>query len=499
MGTTRVKLRAHIAAAAVGLSCLLACAINPATGHPQLILVDEQQERDKGAAMDAKLQQREFFFRHPTLQKTLDRVGHRIAKVTPRSQLDWTFRILDSDDINALALPGGWIYVTREMLAHLNSEAELAAVLGHEIAHVTARHAAHEASRRRVAWHSTALFRVIDPKRRHIGKAMTRSLNRNFSRYSREHELEADRIGITYLEQSGYPRDSMVQVLRMLEALEHQSPKSPAQNQPDPEHRSHPNTTIRRQRLQAYIEQRKDNPSASPSLSPPGADPAWLHTLQGLVLGPDPRRGFVTPSQYVHPDGGLTMQIAEPWNREPAQDSLVAVFPEAQTMLSVVRFDEGRQAPSQNAFLRRYGLPVNDPQLGTLDGHKTILRRWKVQSRQEDSHRGFIFDIRVGDSMIRLFGAAAQSEGPQGLLALEKVRASVSIAPPTHFDHIQQSRIEIVAARANESLDDLIARNRCYWNREQVARLNRIDPQARLKSAQLLKIPRGGLPAVATP
>ncbi len=131
----------------VGLAVLTACSINPATGNSQLAFFDEAEEIALGAEVDRDFLANFRRYEDPELEAYVAALGHRMAAVSERPSLPWSFHIVDDEMVNAFAVPGGRIYVTRGLLAHLTSEADLAGVLGHEIGHVTARHSVNALSR----------------------------------------------------------------------------------------------------------------------------------------------------------------------------------------------------------------------------------------------------------------------------------------------------------------------------------------------------------------
>ena len=199
-----------------------ACATNPVTGKQDLVLMSAAQELALGQQAHQQTLQQYRVYSDPALQQYIDAVGQRLAGISHRSELRYTFTVLDSDEINAFALPGGYIYVTRGLLAYLNSEAELAAVLGHEIGHVTARHGVRQASSAQAASLGGGLLSVFFPQLGSSGLNHTLGLlsTAMLRGYGREHELEADRLGAGYLDASGYDRSAMFDVIRTLKNQE---------------------------------------------------------------------------------------------------------------------------------------------------------------------------------------------------------------------------------------------------------------------------------------
>lgn len=160
--------RLWIAVAAT--ATLVACALNPATGKRQLMLVSEAQEIAMGQAADQEVAGAYGLYPDPKVQAYVDDLGQRLAATSERPDLPWSFKVVDDAAVNAFALPGGFIYVTRGIMTHLNTEAELVAVLGHEIGHVTARHSASQMSKQQLAMGGLVLGMVVKPELQRFGE-----------------------------------------------------------------------------------------------------------------------------------------------------------------------------------------------------------------------------------------------------------------------------------------------------------------------------------------
>src|SRR5574340_1662256 len=170
-----------------------------------------------GACKDAKL------------QAYVDGLGQRLARQSQRGNLAWHFTVLDSAEVNAFALPGGYVYVTRGIMAYLDSEAGLAGVIGHEIGHVTARHGAQQATREQVAGIGVIAATVLGAVLEGYGVGGAGQIASQASQtvaagyiasYSRDQESQADRLGAEYLAGVDLVPASMVDVIRLLKSQE---------------------------------------------------------------------------------------------------------------------------------------------------------------------------------------------------------------------------------------------------------------------------------------
>ena len=195
------------------------CATNPVTGDSDFAIVSETKEIEQGRRYHKSILAQYGVYDDPELQAYVNDIGQRLARKSHRSHLTFTFTVLDSPDINAFALPGGYIYITRGIMAYLDSEAELAGVLGHEIGHVTARHSVRQQSGQFAAGLLSVLIAATTGSQgltnasQQLGTGLVRG-------YGRDHELEADRLGAEYLHSTNYDPESMLEVIGVLKDQE---------------------------------------------------------------------------------------------------------------------------------------------------------------------------------------------------------------------------------------------------------------------------------------
>ncbi|RMD70049.1 MAG: peptidase, partial [Gammaproteobacteria bacterium] len=206
----------------LALLLLSACAENPVTHQKELVLVSEAQEIAEGRELHPKVIAHFGLYRDEALQAYVQEIGTKLAAHSHRPELIYRFTVLDSPETNAFSLPGGYIYVMRGLLAYLNSEAELAAVLGHEIGHVAARHSVRQQTMATAASLGYALGSILFPELRTqvaqniydiLGTAVIRG-------YGRKMELEADHLAAQYMAKVGYDPHAILEVLRTLKALD---------------------------------------------------------------------------------------------------------------------------------------------------------------------------------------------------------------------------------------------------------------------------------------
>ena len=183
-------------------------------------LISEAEEIAQGRQADAEIRREMGVYADEELQRYVSGIGERVASVSHRPNLPWTFTVLDSPVVNAFALPGGFVYVTRGLMAHLEDESELAGVLGHEVGHVTARHASQQFTRSAGGSIGMLLMSIFVPSIRPFGDLASAGLSTLFLKYGREDELESDRLGMEYASKAGWDPAGVPHFLETLSRLD---------------------------------------------------------------------------------------------------------------------------------------------------------------------------------------------------------------------------------------------------------------------------------------
>lgn len=216
---------ACVAASAFGF--LSSCAVNPATGTPNIVLMTENREKEIGKEEHEKVAASQAFYEDEELLAYVREVGARLAAVSDRPDIEYQFFIIDSPDINAFALPGGYVYVNRGLLTFMNTEAQLAAVMAHEIGHITARHSVQQHARGSLARTAATVggfVTAVATGSGYVGSQISEVASiwaqTGLSGFGREHELEADSLGAKYLVNAGYDPIAVIDVITVLKNQE---------------------------------------------------------------------------------------------------------------------------------------------------------------------------------------------------------------------------------------------------------------------------------------
>jgi predicted Zn-dependent protease len=361
------------------LSAILlgSCATNPVTGERELSLMSEAQEIQLGQEMDAQVRREMGLYDDPALQRYVQEVGLRLARTSERPNLPWHFAVVDQPAINAFALPGGYIYLTRGILPFLDDEAQLAGVLGHEIGHVTARHAAQQYSEATTAGIGVTLLSIFVPEARPFQNITETALGVLFLKHGRDDELQADRLGVQYSARSGWDPAGVAGMLKTLARLDEASgsrrgvPNWLA---------THPAPADRVEQIQTAIQQASATPVGTSGSARTIDRAEFLDHVDGIVYGDSPSQGLVRGNAFLHRDLRFAWTFPQGWDVQNSPAQVVAKAPETDNymLLQLVQNPQGSleqvaRGGMANAGFRQLdggGTEINglDAYLGTYQG-----------------------------------------------------------------------------------------------------------------------------------
>ncbi|MGH7794384.1 MAG: M48 family metalloprotease [Candidatus Binatia bacterium] len=465
--------------------------IVPATGERRYLGFTWEQEKEIGKEVNEQVAALFGIYRDPKVERYVMEVGNRVLATSHlrRPGIDEqirktpvTFGVLDSPIINAMALPGGYIYVTRGMLAHLNNEDQLAAVLAHEIGHVAARHAARQAWQQQLSQGfllgGVLLGQGLGLPAQDILNLGSMAAQLIFLRYSREDELEADKLGVEYSSAGGYdPREAigLFQMLNRIQEKEGQGMPSFLATHPDPGDR------IRRIR---------ELTAGRPRDRRPLADSRYVNAIEGVVLGEDPRQGFVEGNVFYHPDLRFRLPVPRGFKviNQPAQ--VVMVEGQNRAVLGFTSAGEKSLEAAVSSFLNRPGLRVIER--GTMRSNGlpayVVVADAQMQNRQVVrimayfvEYRGTVYHL-VGYTSPQLFGNFRN-------MFLQTMQGFGAVQDPRILNR-QPVRLGLQPVSRPAPFRDLLPRSLPEpFTPEDVAIMNQVESNQRVDSGRILKIP----------
>ncbi|MBC7541346.1 MAG: M48 family metalloprotease [Candidatus Sericytochromatia bacterium] len=431
---------------ALGLAGMLAssCVVNYAKGRSEFSLVSQAQELEMGRMGDKEILAQFGAYGEGSLNAFVERVGTTVAAHSDAPTLQWHFRVLDSPVVNAFALPGGYIYVSRGLLAYLQNEAQLAMILGHEIGHVTARHTAGQITRQNVVGLGLQLGGLFfEGVRPYMGLLQT-GMQLLFLTYSRGDETAADALGVTYAIRAGYAAGegaAFFQTLKRLEAGK-QGSTLPTflSTHPDPGDRE---KTILK--LAAAAQQQ------SPGAVGKGRDLAgFLPKLDGVVFGEDPRQGFVRNGLFIHPKLAFQFPVPTNWKVHNLPSKVEMVPPGQQVQAAMLMQGAPPTTPlaAAEAFATANKATVLRSEPATVHGlaaHR-LVSRVAMANAQGGTMAVTVASsfIRKGDQLFVLHGYAPSESFANVSGTFEQVFAGFAPLTDRKLLDTQPKRLDIV-------------------------------------------------------
>ncbi|MEE9229552.1 MAG: M48 family metalloprotease [Acidobacteriota bacterium] len=373
----------------------IACATNPATGKLQLSFIGEASEISMGQEADREIVASMGIYEDPDIQAYVERMGKNLAAKSERPGLPWTFRVLDDPIVNAFALPGGYIYITRGILAYLNSEAELATVLGHEIGHVTGKHSVNRISKSQLASFGMGVGMAVSSELRRFGGLAETSLGLLFLKYSRDDEREADNLGLRYMDRARYDPGEMPKVFAMLGSVSgpEDGGRIPSwlSTHPDPEDR------------EARAKEGISRLGKSTGDLRVGRD-TYLDRIDGLVFGEDPRHGYFKDRDFYHPEFEFQLRFPDGWKTVNQRQRVAGVSPNKKAMLELTLDDADSNVGALEEFGAIERLVVIDRWDREINEVPSVWASFKIGDGTTVVLRGTVAFLKHGERVYRLLG-----------------------------------------------------------------------------------------------
>ncbi|WP_321368391.1 M48 family metalloprotease [uncultured Draconibacterium sp.] len=463
------------------------CAVNPVTGKKQLMFMSEEQEVALGTQYDPTVISTFGLYENEALLNFVTEKGTEMGKISHRPNLQYHFRILDSPVVNAFAVPGGYIYLTRGILAQFNNEAELMGVLGHEMGHVTARHTAQQQTRQQLSQVALAAGMIAVPEVAQFAGEAAAAMELLFLSFSRANEREADRLGVEYSSKIGYDAHKMADFFEVLNKMQmassHEGVPTWMSTHPDPGER---NVSVN----QITEEWQAKLPTQSYAIN----TNEYLNLIDGLVYGENPRHGFVENNMFYHPDLAFQFPFPENWTliNSPLQ---VQIVPEDQNaaMIFELSQDKGADAVAQKTIseLQLKLIDKSSVSLNGLNAVATISEQVSQNQSGEEQVVKILSYFIEKDAMVYTFHGLCLEDNFNGYKpAFESTMKNFARLTDASKLNIQPTRIKVISIRsASVSLKDAFDYYKVPQDKfEEMALLNNRELSDELKRGDMIKI-----------
>jgi predicted Zn-dependent protease len=465
------------------LAIVVTCTTDYVTGKRTFSLVSESAEMEMGREADPQIVGQYGLYDDPELAAYVDDIGQRIASVSHRSNLGYTVRVVDSPIVNAFALPGGYVYITRGILAHFNSEDELAGVMGHEIGHVVARHSAEQMSRAQLAGLGLQLGSVLSETFGKYANFAGAGVGLLFLSFSRGQESESDMLGVEYSTRLGYDSHRMAEFFKTLNAMSEQGGQrlpSFLSTHPDPGDRENNVHNLTRE-WQAKVDYKPLNKTRYD----------YYRKIEGIVYGPDPRQGYVENNTFFHPQMKFRFPIPAEWELSNSASVVFIVAPEQAAFVQMTLGEAETVEAEADAFARESGVTVNNRSSKPVHGYKAQVVESSLPTDEGGELSILSYFIRKDPHTFVFHGLTSSSDYARFRPVFTSVMDGFDQVTDPAVLNRQPVRLEIRQAPSTGSLRSVLRSLGAPDERiEELALINGGKPDDRVEKGDWIKVVR---------
>ncbi|HXE83840.1 MAG TPA: M48 family metalloprotease [Gemmatimonadales bacterium] len=455
---------------------LAGCARNPATGHNELMLVSESQEIAMGQQYDSQVVATIGLYPDPALQSYIQTLGKRLAATSERPNLPWTFRVVDDPAVNAFAVPGGFVYVTRGILAHMNNEAQLATVVGHEIGHVTARHTAAEMSKEQVATLGLVVGSIASKQVAQYAGVAQQALGVLFLKFSRDNENQADELGVRYSSRANFDSREMVNVMKVLDRL------SATEGGRLPEWLStHPNPGNRVEHISSLISKLQTD-FAGATINREG----YERKLDGIMFGANPREGFFKNGVFYHPDLRFSLAFPNGWRVMNSKQAVAAQSAQQDAIIELTLTQGSSADQAARSFLSTEGIQAGTLTRGNVHGLTASTAPFAATTDQ-GTLRGSAVFVEYNNHVYRLLAySPEQSWGNYQSVAQQALTSFGPVNDPAILN-VQPQHVALFTLDRRTTIADLARQRPSPAPVATLALINQVEENEQLEPGRIMK------------
>lgn len=468
----------------INLFLIASCAVNPVSGRYELMLLSESDEIRLGQETDKEIIQKYGIYEDEKLNAYLNEICQRLKGVSHRPNLAFNVKIVDTPVVNAFAVPGGFLYFSRGILAAINNEAELASVMGHEIGHITARHSAQQYSKAQLAQIGLGIGSILidSPILTTIGQLGVGML---FLKFSRDNEREADDLGVEYATKAGYDAIHMANFFQILEKMNPGSDRSGLPGW----FSTHPSPEDRIQRVKQVARQWKERLGLKELRV---ARDDYLNKINGLVYGEDPRQGYVSENIFYHPQFKFQFPVPVNWklNNTPSQVQMISKSEDAIILFSLTKTISSREVARRFSSQTGVAVIISEPTIINGFPSERLISDVKTQ-------RGILrllsYFIEKDRKVFIFHGITDVNRFQKYLYTFENTMRNFKELTDPKKIHVKPDRIRIVTTNRSDSIENILKSFGISNNKlKEVALLNGFSPEQFIPSGTLIKIVEKG-------
>ncbi|MCZ2336891.1 MAG: M48 family metalloprotease [Chitinophagales bacterium] len=462
------------------------CARNPVTGKRELSFMSESQEIALGKQYDPQIVGQYGLYENAQLQAFINEKGKKMGAISHRPNLNYEFKILDSPIVNAFAIPGGYVYFTRGIMAYFNNEAEFAGVLGHEIGHIAAKHSARQ--QRDQILGSVLLMggMIASEKFRQFAEAAQTGVSLLFLKFSRDHETESDKLGVEYSTKIGYDAREMAKFFQTLDKLSGANGAIPTfmSTHPDPGDRN-------KKTYQWALDAQKGMDVSMLKIN----HNEYLRKIDGIIYGDDPKQGYVENQVFYHPELKFQFTVPTSWKlvNSPSQ---IQMAPDDGKALIIMGLAEGNDLQAaKNKVIQENNMQVIESTNETVNGLPAVAILADVPQGdpntggQQEMLKVLTYLIMYNNMIYKFHGLSAKADFNNYFSKFQSTMKSFRTLTDQSKINKKPTTIRIVEAMSNKMLRSIFNEYKMPASRlDELALLNGRDLNDTVEKGTLIKV-----------
>lgn len=466
---------------------IVSCAVNPVTGKKQIMLMSEAQEVALGISYDPQVLATFGVYDDPGLQAFVQAKGTEMGKISHRPNLEYHVKVVDSPVVNAFAVPGGFIYLTRGILAQFNNEAELMGVLGHEMGHVAARHSVSQQTKQQLGTLLLIGGMIASEKFANYAQYAMQGMELLFLSFSRDDERQADALGCEYSSKMGYDGTKMADFFNVLNKMNmaHSQGGVPTflSTHPDPG-----------DRYNAVMQQSRAWQDSLKLPSYKVNTDSYLQLIDGIIYGEDPKQGYTDDNTFYHPELKFKFSYPLGWELTNAPTQVTVQPQDGRALLLFTLANQKTLQTAVDSTLAAYGLQLQRAERRTVNGLPAIITLSMQQAKDQSTgavstNSVLSYFIEYGSLIYVFHGVSTEADFNNYVSTMESSMKTFARLTDTYRINVKPQRIAVRKVQRTGTLASAFS----YFGMKQdmwaeLALLNNMELNDQVTAGRTIKI-----------
>ena len=483
----KLNIPGHILLFIATVIFVISCAVNPVTGKKQIMLMSEAQEIQLGLSYDPQVMATFGAYPDNNLQNFIQTKVAEIGKISHRPNLEYHAKVVDSPVVNAFAVPGGYIYLTRGILAQLNNEAELEGVMAHELGHIAARHTVSQQSKQQLGQLLLIGGMIASEKFAQYAQYALQGMQLLFLKFSRDDERQADALGVEYSSKLGFDAHKMADFFKVLQkmSLSESEGGIPTflSTHPDPGDRYNDvNKQATDWQTQLNLGTYKVNQDS------------YLKMINGIIYGEDPKQGYVEGNTFYHPELKFKFSFPAGWKLENSPLQVSITPPDQKALMLFTLSNQKSLEAAVDTTIAQYKLTLQGSKRVTVNGLQAIMIQCKQVSQDQSTgatqtNMVLSYFISHGGLIYVFHGVSTEADFNSYSGTMNSSMATFSDLTDPSKINVKPKRIQVVAVQRNGPLSDAFAYYRVPQTQyKELSLLNGLELTDQVPVGKLIKI-----------